>query len=233
MGNSFKGGVSVVNNPKEIIKTYTNRFACKEFDPDKRVSKEDILTILEVGRLSPSSFGFEPWKFLVIENEYLREKIATVSWGLQRQLPTISYLVILLARKGKSMIYHSPYIRYMMEDIQGIPEDMINLRLDRYKNFQEEDFKLLDDDRSIFDWASKQTYIVLSNMMTAASQLGIDSCPIEGFHREKLECLLEKEGILDLDEFGVSNMVVFGYRNEDPEREKTRRPFNEVVEWIK
>ena len=222
----------MVDNPKNIIDVHKNRFACKEFDQVRKVSKEDMLTILEVGRLSPSSFGFEPWKFLVIENEYLREKIATVAWGIQRQLPTINYLVILLGRKGKSTVYHSPYIRYMMEDIQEIPEDMINLRLDRYKNFQEEDFKLLDDDKSIFDWASKQTYIALANMMTAGMQLGIDSCPIEGFHREKLECLLEKEGILDRDEFGVSSMVVFGYRKEEPEREKTRRPLGEVVEWI-
>lgn len=222
-----------MDKPKEIIRGYTNRFTCKEFDPEKKVSKEDIIKILEVGRLSPSSFGFEPWKFLVIENEYLREKISTVSWGLQGQLATLSYLVIILARKGKSMVYHSPYIRYMMKDIQGIPENMINLKLDKYKNFLEEDFKLLEDDRSIFDWASKQTYIALSNMMTEAAQLGIDSCPIEGFHKEKLEYLLEKEGILDLDEFGVSNMVIFGYRKDDPEKKKIRRPFNEVVEWIK
>ena len=222
-----------MEDPKELINIYSNRFACKEFDPDKKVSKEDILTILEVGRLSPSSFGFEPWKFLVIENEYLREKIASVAWGLQEQLPSINYLVILLARKRKSMIYHSPYIRYMMKEIQGIAEDMMNLILDKYKNFLEEDFKLLEDERAILDWASKQTYIALSNMMTAASQLGIDSCPIEGFHKEKLEDLLEKEEIIDLDEFGVSNMVVFGYRKEDPEMKKSRRPFNEVVEWIK
>lgn len=222
-----------MDNPKDIMDIYINRFACKEFDLERKVSKEDLLTILEVGRLSPSSFGFEPWKFLVIENEYLREKIASVSWGLKKQLKTMNHLVILLARKRKTMIYHSPYIRYMMTDIQGIPEDVINLKLDRYKNFQEEDFKLLENDRAIFDWTSKQTYIALSNMMTAASQLGVDSCPIEGFHQEKLEYLLEKEGILDLEEFGVSNMVVFGYRKEDPIIKKTRRPFNEVVEWIK
>lgn len=185
-----------------------------------------------MGRLSPSSFGFEPWKFLVIEDKYLREKISNFAWGLKKQLPSIDYLVILLARKEKSMIYHSPYIRYMMKEIQGISEDMMNLRLDRYKNFLEEDFKLLEDKRAIFDWASKQTYIALSNMTTAAAQIGIDSCPVEGFHREKLEKLLEEEGVLDLEEFGVSIMVSFGYAKEGSQRNKTRRPFNEVVQWI-
>ena len=216
----------------EIINIYNEVFPCKEYDKEKKVSKDDMMTILEVARLSPSSFGFEPWKFLVIEDEYLREKIASVSWGLRGQYKTLSYLVIILARKKKSMMYNSPYIRYMMNNIQQIPEDMINLRLDRYKNFQEEDFNLLDDDISIFNWTSKQTYIALSNMMTAASQMKIDSCPIEEFHREKLETLLEKEEILDRDEFGVSIMVSFGYRKRDIKIEKTRRPFNEVVQWI-
>lgn len=191
-----------------------------------------MLAILEVARLSPSSFGFEPWKFLVIEDKYLIGKIASVSWGLQKQCKTLNYLVIILARKGKSMAYNSPYIKYMMDIIQEIPDDIRNLKLDKYKNFQEEDFKLLDDDRAIFDWASKQTYIALANMITAASQLGIASCPIEGFHKEKLEGLLEEEGFLDREEFGVSIMVSFGYRKGEGEREKTRRPFNEVVQWI-
>lgn len=217
----------------EIINIYKNAFSCKEYDIEKKVSKNDMITILEVGRLSPSSFGFEPWKFLVIEDEYLMEKIASVSWGLREQYKTLSYLVIILARKRKSMVYNSPYIRYMMHNIQQIPEDMINIRLDRYKNFQEEDFNLLDDDNSIFDWASKQTYIALSNMIMAASQLKIDSCPIEEFHREKLEILLEKEGVLDRDEFGPSIMISFGYRNKSLKIEKTRRPFNEVIQWIK
>ncbi len=77
-----------------------------------------------------------------------------------------------------------------------------------------------------------QTYIALGNMMTAAAQIGIDSCPIEGFHREKLEEILEKEGIIDREQFGISSMVVFGYRKEDPKRPKTRKSMEEVVEWI-
>ncbi len=217
----------------EILSAHNFRFACKEFDENRKVSEDDIRFLLEVGRLSPSSFGFEPWKFLVVENEYLKEKMFSVAWGVQRQMPSLSHLIIVLARKKTDMIYNSKYIKYMMEEIQHIPKDMINPRLDRYKNFLEEDFQLLDDERSIFDWACKQTYIALGNMMTAAAELGIDSCPIEGFHREKLEALLEKQEVLNREHFGVSYIVAFGYRKEDPGRQKTRKPFNEVVEWIK
>lgn len=219
--------------PEEILKAHSFRFACKEFDKKRMVSKENINLILEVGRLSPSSFGFEPWKFLVIEDELVKERIKNSTWGLLRQMSGLSYLVVILALKKPDLMYNSKYIRYMMEDIQEIPEDVKNARLDRYKTFLENDFELLDSERDLFDWACKQTYIPLANMMTTAARLGIDSCPIEGFNREKLENQLEKLGILDREKFGVSVMVSFGYRKEEPLREKTRRPFNEVVEWIR
>ena len=217
---------------EEILKAHRFRFACKEFDKNKKVAEEDLKFILEVGRLSPSSFGFEPWKFLVIENENLRQKILPVAWGVQRQMPTLSHLVIILARKKRDMIFSSDYIKYMVEDVHNIPGDLAEARIERYRNFQKEDFKLLEEDRNIFDWAVMQTYIALGNMMTAAAEIGIDSCPIEGFHREKLEILLEKEEIIDREQFGVSSMVVFGYRKEDPKRPKTRKSMEEVVEWI-
>ena len=65
-----------MNNIKEtILAAFNSRHACKEFDVNKKISAEDFNFILETGRLSPSSFGFEPWKFLVIQNHSLREKI--------------------------------------------------------------------------------------------------------------------------------------------------------------
>lgn len=102
-----------------------------------------------------------------------------------------------------------------------------------YSNFQTNDFKLIDSDRAMFDWASKQTYIALANMMTTAAMLGVDSCPIEGFNIEKVEEILSEEGILDKEHFGVSVMVGFGYRDEQPHREKTRQPMEDIVTWVK
>ena len=61
--------------------------------------------------------------------------------------------------------------------------------------------------RSLFDWASKQTYIALGNMMTAAAQIGIDSCPIEGFDIQKMNQLLDEEGLLENGHFGISVML--------------------------
>ncbi|MBL1704567.1 NAD(P)H-dependent oxidoreductase, partial [Klebsiella pneumoniae] len=100
------------------------------------------------------------------------------------------------------------------------------------KKFQETDFNLLQSDRAVFDWASKQTYIALGNMMTSAAQIGIDSCPIEGFDKEKVDSLLRQEGMIKEDNFEVSVMVAFGYRKEEPKRDKTRQTMDTIVEWI-
>ena len=71
-----------------IINAFNFRLATKEFDPEKKVSESDFHTILETGRLSPSSLGLEPWRFVVIENEDLKEKLKPYSWGAQKQLNT-------------------------------------------------------------------------------------------------------------------------------------------------
>lgn len=68
---------------EEILNAFRFRHACKEFDSSKKISEDDFNFILETGRLSPSSFGFEPWKFLVLQNEAIREKLREVTWGAQ------------------------------------------------------------------------------------------------------------------------------------------------------
>ena len=214
----------------QIIKAYNFRHACKVFDTGKIINEEDFSTILETGRLSPSSFGFEPWKFLVVQNMQLREKLMPVTWGAQGTLPTASHFVVILARKQKSMKYDSTYISHMMQDVHHLPTESSEGRGAMYKVFQESDFKLLESERAMFDWASKQTYIALGNMMTTAAMLGIDSCPIEGFQTENLEKVMQDEFGVDTTEFGVAVMVAFGYRMDD-QRPKTRQAVEEVTAW--
>ena len=187
--------------------------------------------ILDAGILSPSSFGFEPWKFLVIQNPATREKLMPMSWGAQGQLPTASHFVVVLARKEAGVIYDAPYIQEHMKKVEQLPEDIIEMKTGFYKEFQIEHFKLTESSRAMFDWSCKQTYIALGNMLSVAAQIGIDSCPIEGFDRAPLEKILEQEGLLDTRHFGVSCMAAFGYREEQP-RPKTRQPKSQTIEWI-
>jgi len=221
------------NKKYELLKAYYFRYACKAFDPEKKISDEDFEYILETGRLSPSSFGWEPWQFVVVQNMKLREKLMQSSWGAQRQLPTSSHFVLLLARKSTGTNPKSNYIKHIAEDVKKLPSETVELVLEYYKNFVNKDFDLTDD-RKNFDWAAKQVYIPLANMMTAAAHIGIDSCPIEGFVRQDIENILEKEGVVDTNEFGLAVMVAFGYRAKDATiRTKTRQTQDKVVKWIK
>lgn len=217
----------------KFIEALKFRHATKEFDANKKISNEDFNTILEAGRLSPSSFGYEPWKFVVIQNEELREKLKAFTWGGQGQLPTASEFVLVLARKKKGTIYGSSYVEYIEKDIHKLPDDIFKMKAEFYEKFQKEDFKLLENDRVLFDWASKQTYIALANMMTSAAYLGIDSCPMEGFDIALTEEFLKNELKIDTDEFGISVMVAFGYRKNPEKREKTRQKLEDVVTWYR
>ena len=206
------------------------RHACKEMDDTKKISEEDFNSILEAGRLSPSSFGYEPWKFLVIQNEELRNKLKEFTWGAQGTLPTSSHFMIILARKRPTMIYGSDYVNHIMKDIKQLPDDAIDLYKQFYEKFQKKDFNLLESDRTLFDWSCKQTYISLANMMTGAAYMGIDSCPVEGFDAQKAEEFLESELNIDTNEYGVSVMVAFGYRIIEP-RAKARQEISAVSQW--
>lgn len=216
----------------EILEAAKFRHATKTFDPNQTIPEEDFNFILEIGRLSPSSFGTEPWRFLVIENEKLQEKIKNTAWGAYGKLPDASHFVIFLARTRQDTQYDSEYLKDHLLNKKQMPEEIANKLLGRVEQFQKEDFDLLHGERPLYDWASKQTYIPLSNMMTAAAEIGIDSCPIEGFPMEAMNDLLKEEGLLEDGSFGISVMCAFGYRAEE-QSPKTRRPFEDVVKFVK
>lgn len=213
----------------EIIDAFRFRHACKEFDADHKISDEDFQYILETARLSPSSFGFEPWHFIVIQDTKLREKLKERAWGASLKLDTASHFVVCLAMKPTLMRHDSPYIKDFMRKVQQLPEEYVKMKGDFFKDFQEKDFDL-NTDRSLYDWAGKQTYIALGNMMTAAALIGIDSCPIEGFHPATAEAILSRELGIDLEKYGVSYMVAFGYRKNN-QGTKTRRPIEDIITW--
>lgn len=214
-----------------ILDAFRFRFACKEFDPEKAVSDEDFNTILEAARLSPSSFGYEPWRLIVLRDPTVRAKLPDIAWGARNSLKGASHFVVLLARKKIDTVYDSDYLTHIMRDIQQMPEEVTATRREAFRKFQEHDFRLLESDRAIFDWAGKQTYIALANMLTAAALLRVDACPIEGFDREAVDALFAGAGLYDPEHFGVSVMAGFGYRAKGPHREKTRQPPEDVIFW--
>lgn len=207
---------------KEFLDAMKFRHACKVFDDTKKISNEDLDFILETGRISPSSFGMEPWKFLVVQNEELKAKIRPFCWD-QPQVTTCSDLVIILAK---------------IEDVKvesGIPQkrfarrEMPQEKRDFYIKLYAEHLKdTLSSDENIYSWTARQTYLAAANMMTAAASIGIDSCPIEGFEKNNLEKVLE----LDTTKYQVAMVLPFGYRLNE-QSEQLRLSKEEVIEFIK
>ena len=214
---------------QDILDAFNFRHACKTFDPARKIHAEDSNLILETGRLSPSSFGYEPWRFLVIQNMALREKLLTVTWGAKGQFPSASHVIAILVRKD-DMRPGSAYTENFMRNVQKLPEEGIARRTKFYRQFHESDFRL-QDPRALFDWGCRQAYIALGNMMTAAAMLGIDSCPIEGFNQAGAEQVLVDAGVMDPKQFGLAVMVAFGYRI-NPQPAKTRQAQDQVIQWV-
>jgi nitroreductase len=214
---------------QDILQAFNFRHACKTFDPARKIADEDFRLILETGRLSPSSFGFEPWRFVVVQDMALRDKLRAVSWGAQGQFPTASHVIAILARK-EDMRPGSDYTENFMRDVQQMSDEAIARHHKFYPQFHETDFRL-QEPRALFDWSCRQAYIALANMMTAAALIGIDSCPIEGFNQENAESVLADAGLLEDGRFGLAVMVAFGYR-VNPQPVKRRQAMDQVVRWV-
>ena len=214
----------------DILNAFQYRHATKEFDETKKLSDEEITFILKTANLSPSSFGFEPWHFIVVQDQELRELLKPVAWGAPLKLDTASHFVLGLSMKAPMIKWDANYIMHVMKEVKQFSPEAIEGYSKFYREFQERDFNL-DTDKKLFDWASKQTYIALGNMMTAAALTGIDSCPIEGFHQEKAEEVLRDRFGVDTDHYGLSYMVAFGHRKAAPPHAKSRRNFNDIVTW--
>lgn len=217
-------------NKQDILNAFQFRHACKEFNPNRIIPKEDFDFILETARLSPSSYGLEPWHFVVVQDKKLRELLKETAWGAPKKLDTASHFLLCLTMKTPLTIWSSEYLSNFMKDVQGLSDEAIQPRLKIVENFQKSDFDL-SDDRKLFDWAAKQSYIALGNMMTSAAMIGIDSCPIEGFKRQETETILQNHFDIDTTKFGLSYMVAFGYRITEP-RAKTRRKIEQIITWM-
>jgi nitroreductase len=198
------------------------RHACKVFDASKKISDEDMKFILEAGRKSPSSFGMEAWKFLVITNQELKEKLRPACWN-QQQITTCSHLVLILAGIDSVKVASGEVKKRFAR--REMPQEKLDFYMGLYAGHLK---NILNTDENIYAWTAKQSYIAAGNMMTAGAILGIDSCPIEGFDKNQVEEILG----LDSAKYQLAMVLPFGYR-VDPQSTQQRLAFDEVVEFIK
>ncbi|SNS59551.1 NAD(P)H-dependent oxidoreductase [Tropicimonas sediminicola] len=233
----MKDIVEIADVQSQILEAFSFRHATKLFDETRKIPEAEFDTILEAGRLSPTSFGAEQWQLLMIQTREKRELFRDFAWGANGmmhgttgQLGSASHFGLFLARTSETMKAGSDYLARHMREVKKFPDEVANGFEAVLRKFQEEDFGLTSD-RLLTEWSARQAYIALGNMMTAAALMGIDSCPIEGFDVKQTQATLQEHFGIDPKEFYPAVMVAFGYRAGAPAYPQTRRDLDEVVAW--
>ncbi|HYR57925.1 MAG TPA: NAD(P)H-dependent oxidoreductase [Chthoniobacteraceae bacterium] len=160
------------------------RYATKSFDPGKKIPAEDWAALEQALILTPTSYGFQPYRFVVITDHATREKLVPLSWG-QRQVADSSHFVVFAAKKSVSEADVDHYLARIAEVRGGGVE-----RLAPLKGVLIGDIVKGPRSEWQHEWATRQAYIALGNFMTAAALLGIDTCPMEGIDPVKFDELL-------------------------------------------
>ncbi|WP_036155968.1 NAD(P)H-dependent oxidoreductase [Maribacter forsetii] len=187
------------------------RYATKKFDNSKKVSSENLNTLLEAARLTASSYGLQPYHIYVIENVDIRTQLRKASYD-QPQITDASHIIVLVNKTTFDSTMIDDYIANIMatrglskEDLEDFSQTMKSTLLD-----------LPDTHKGA--WTSNQAYIVLGNLMTIAAEMEIDTCPMEGFENAKYN------EILGLNNKGLNAAVVLAVGYRSPEDETQNYP---------
>lgn len=211
--------------PSLITDALQFRYATKHFDPSKKISDADWKELLESFRMTASSYGLQPWKFIVVESPELRKKLTPISWG-QPQIEACSHLVVLTHLKKMTPAYIDHYLETISE-IRHTPIEKLSV----FKSYMEKD--LINGPRAsqISDWASRQVYIAMGTFLLAAALKKIDTCPIEGIEAAKYDEALG----LTITDYQTVAVIAAGYRSADDASQnypKVRFSAEEVIQIL-
>lgn len=165
----------------EFIDIVKSRYATKKFNGEL-LPQEKVDELLEMIRLSPSSFNIQPWKIMIITDQEIKEKLKPVSWN-QEQITTCSHLLVFCAQTDLKL------------QIKKLNEVMVKNgrhpdEADAYSK-RMSDFTTNKTKEELTTYAQKQIYIALSNALNGAKALGFDSCPMEGFDKNSYSKILD------------------------------------------
>lgn len=208
--------------PSELLDSLNYRYATKQFERARTIPDE-VWQVLEQSLvLSPSSFGLQPWRFLVIDSPDLRERLRKHSWN-QSQITDAARLVVFTTRTDLT----EPDVDRFMNHL-AVVQGREPATLEGYRNIVVS-FAAAMNREARHAWNARQTYIALGQFMTAAAVLGIDTCPIEGFdpvgYNEELD-------LIDSG-YSVSVVCAVGYRSPEDKyaaTPKARFPIGEMIE---
>ncbi|HOJ19513.1 MAG: NAD(P)H-dependent oxidoreductase [Ignavibacteriales bacterium] len=196
------------------------RYATKKFDKTKKVSTVDLNTLKEAVRLTPSSYGFQAYKVVNVENPEIREKLREASYN-QSQITDASNIFVFCA--------YTDFTDKDVDDFISLNASERNQSLDELQNFSNALKKDMNNrtPESKKIWLSRQPYIALGNLMTTAASMGIDVCPMEGFDAARYKEILLKD---ERDLLPVC-IAAIGYRSPEDTlqfKPKVRKPVGEL-----
>jgi nitroreductase len=181
------------------------RYATQKFDPAQAIAPADWEALERALVLTPSSFGIQPWAFVVVEDPAIRQQLVAASWG-QTQVVEAPKVVVFAARTGLSPEDAERYIRRVLDVRRIAPESL--------DGFKKSLVRFVSQPREKYDvdaWAVRQVYIALGQFMTAAAMLGIDTCPMEGIAPAKYDEALR----LPAKKLRTAVVCCAGYRAKD------------------
>ncbi len=205
-----------------ILEQLNWRYATKSYDKTKKVSAEDWETLETALTLAPSSFGLQPYKFIVITEPELREKLKPAAWG-QSQITDASHLVVFAYKKTLTDADIEHFVDRIVE-VRGVPRETLT----DYENIIKGSAKQAVDGGYIEVWNSRQAYIALGFLLQTAALLNIDATPMEGFDAAQFN------EILGLTDYSAVALAAVGYRDAENDwlasLQKVRFPKDELIE---
>lgn len=200
------------------------RYATKRFDASRRISEKDWSTLEQCLRMSPSSFGLQPWHFVVVKDPETRKRLQPHSWN-QPQIVEASHLVVLAARRSIDERFVDSHLSNIA-NTRGVAVETLAPYRQLIVTFVEE----LTQRGEIEHWATRQVYLALGFLLSNAPLLGIDACPIEGLEPAMYD------DILDLPSEGYATKVAcaLGYRSAEDQyahAKKVRYTRDEVISF--
>jgi nitroreductase len=214
-----------LTTPTDLLERLNWRYATKKFDSTKTIPTEIWAALEESLILTPSSYGLQPWKFLIITSPDLKAQLQPLSWN-QSQVSDCSHYVVFTIKKNLTAEDVDRFVARTAE-VREAPLDS----LAGYRKVMVSDVVYGARSLTVNEWATRQAYIALGNFMTSAALLGVDTCPMEGIEPAKYDT------VLGLPEKGYATVVACaaGYRSEEDKYAtlaKVRFAKSEVVETL-
>jgi nitroreductase len=190
-------------NPPQLLEALKWRYATKVFDPTKKIPDDVWQALKQALVLTPTSYGLQPYKFLIIESPAKRAELLPHSWG-QKQVVDASHFIVFTTQIKVTEAHVDKLIKYTSH-VRNVPPDFLN----SYRGMTLSDLVSGPRSKIAHEWATRQAYIALGNLMTCAAVLGVDACPMEGF------VPAEYDRVLGLNGSGYASVVccALGYRS--------------------